>query len=589
MIEFSQLKKNLKKDFSKFKQLKVALLGDSATQFLAQAIRGFGYEHDLDLVIWEADFNQINLQLLDPTSDYYKYQPDFTIIFQSSHKLLSQFYTCNKTDQKVFAKEKTAQIESYITHIHQKLKTKIIFYNFAEIDNTIYGNFANLNQDSFLFQLRLLNIKLMQLGAEKQSIHICDLSSIQNRIGRNTMFEPSIYISTEMVLSIPALPELASRTTDIIAATQGKIKKCLVLDLDNTLWGGTIGDDGLANIEIGSLGIGKAFTEFQRWIKALKNRGIILAVCSKNDEKTAKEPFEKHPEMVLKLDDISVFVANWGNKVKNIQYIQRILNIGFDSMVFLDDNPFERNMVKEHLPEICVPEIPEDPANYLEYLYSLNLFETVSASKEDSERTKRYQTEAKRATLKQSFVNENDFLQSLNMRSTVDGFTTFNIPRVAQLTQRSNQFNLRTVRYSESEIEEIALDINYVPITFTLKDRFGDNGLICVVILKKQSSTKLFIDTWLMSCRVLKRGMEHFVLNTLVEQAKKLGYPSLVGEYIPTAKNTMVQNHYRNLGFEKRNDIWILNIEKYQAIQTYIQLKESNKKIRNNEYNSRIK
>lgn len=573
MINFSQLKKNLKKDFSSFKKIKIALLGDSATQFLAQAIRGAGYENSLDLEIWEADFNQIDRQLLDPTSDFFAFKPEITIIFQSSHKLLGYYYQCSKNEQINLASTKIEQLETYIANINQQLSTKIIYYNYTEIDDTIYGNFANNINDSSLFQLRSLNLAIMQLATETQNLFICDLSSIQNRIGRTNFFEPSIYISTEMVLSIPALPEVAARTVDIIAASQGRMKKCLILDLDNTLWGGVIGDDGIANIEIGNLGIGKAFTEFQRWIKALKNRGIILAICSKNDDNIAKEPFEKHPDMVLKLDDISVFIANWENKVQNIQSIQSILNIGFDSMVFLDDNPFERNIVKEHLPEICVPELPEDPAEYLEFLYSQNLFETISISQEDNERTKLYQTEAKRVSLKQSFVDEDDFLKSLNMLSFVEGFTTFNTPRVAQLTQRSNQFNLRTIRYSEAEIEKIAHDENFLPLTFTLKDRFGNNGLICIVILQQQSTNRLFIDTWLMSCRVLKRGMENFVLNTIVEYAKKLGFTELIGEYIPTQKNGMVQHHYLNLGFQKTNDLWILDIEKYQPTPTHIQKK----------------
>jgi FkbH-like protein len=236
----------------------------------------------------------------------------------------------------------------------------------------------------------------------------------------------------------------------------GKFKKCVVLDLDNTVWGGIIGDDGLENIQVGSLGIGKAFTEFQYWVKKLKNRGVIVAVCSKNTESVAKEPFEKHPDMVLKLDDIAVFIANWENKVDNIRKIQQILNIGFDSMVFLDDNPFERNMVRENIPGLLVPELPEDPAEYLEYLYTLDLFETVSYTDNDAERTRQYQIEAQRITLFEKFTNEDDFLESLNMVSVVESFSKFNIPRVAQLSQRSNQFNLRTIRYTEADLEHIA-------------------------------------------------------------------------------------------------------------------------------------
>ena len=368
----------------------------------------------------------------------------------------------------------------------------------------------------------------------------------------------------------------------ISSALEGKFKKCLILDLDNTIWGGVVGDDGWENIQIGhGLGIGKTFTEFQEWVKKLKNRGIIVCVCSKNDEDKAKEPFEKNPEMVLKLDDISVFIANWENKADNIRTIQSILNIGFDSMVFLDDNPFERNMVRENVLGVTVPELPEDPGEYLEFLYTQNLFETASYSNADKDRTKQYQVEAKRVTAAKTFANEAEFLKSLNMVSEVKGFDKFNIPRVAQLSQRSNQFNLRTVRYTEDQITAIEQSDRYVTCSFTLEDKFGDNGLIAVVIMEKSfdnaQEPALFIDTWFMSCRVLKRGMENFTLNTLVEYARQNGFKKIIGEYLPTAKNGMVKEHYSNLGFETiegiETDQWMLDVEKYQNRECYIEKK----------------
>jgi len=335
--------------------------------------------------------------------------------------------------------------------------------------------------------------------------------------------------------------------------------------------GGIIGDDGLENIQLGTLGIGKAFTEFQYWIKKLKNRGIILAICSKNTESIAKEPFEKHPDMVLHLDDIAIFVANWDNKVDNIRQIQQTLNIGFDSMIFLDDNPFERNIVRENIPGITVPELPADPAEYLEYLYTLNLFETISYSNEDFERNRQYQTAAKRLTEQSTFVNEDDFLKSLNMLSVVEGFNKFNAPRVAQLSQRSNQFNLRTVRYTEADIVALATSADHYTLSFTLEDKFGDNGLICVIILKKETDDVLFIDTWLMSCRVLKRGMENFVLNSIVDLAIQKGFKYLKGEYMPTAKNEMVKDHYLNLGFKTDGDFWLLSTYDYNFKKCFIE------------------
>ena len=246
-------------------------------------------------------------------------------------------------------------------------------------------------------------------------------------------------------------------------------------------------------------------------------------------------------------------------------------------MVFLDDNPFERSMVRENIPEITVPELPEDPGDYLEFLYGLNLFETASYSSADKDRTRQYQAEAKRVSLAKTFADEAGFLQSLNMVSTVSGFTRFNTPRVAQLSQRSNQFNLRTVRYTEADIAAMAGNPDVIDLSFTLEDKLGDNGLIAVVIMKKQDAETLFVDTWLMSCRVLNRGMENFTLNTMVERAKAAGYKRIVGEYLPTPKNKMVENHYPGLGFSRIEGIetaqFALNVATYRPRACFIETK----------------
>jgi FkbH-like protein len=570
MKEFGLLKKNLKKDVSGFKKIKVALLGDTATQFLGIALKGVAVDSEINIELFEADFNQIERQVFDGSSELYQFNPEIVIIFQSSHKLLSKY---NKLDQKAhnsFAANELELIENLSSNLTDKLNAKTIFYNYSEIDDAIFGNFSNKIESSFLFQLRKLNFELMNFAANRNDVLICDLSSIQNQVGKERFFQSSIYINTEMVLSIDVLPLVASRTFDIIKSLQGKIKKCVILDLDNTTWGGIIGDDGIENIQIGSLGIGKAFTEFQYWVKKLKRRGIIVAVCSKNDDEVAREPFIKHPEMVLRLDDISVFVANWENKANNIAQIQSILNIGFDSMVFLDDNPFERNMVRENIPEITVPELPEDPADYLEFLYSLNLFETTSFSNEDNKRTKLYQIEAERVSTKKKFANEDDFLKNLKMISEVEAFNRFNTPRVAQLSQRSNQFNLRTIRYSESDIEKLSNSEDYFTFAFSLEDRFGDNGLICVLVLQKLNREVVFIESWFMSCRVLKRDMENFVLNTIVDFAKGKGFKIIQGEYLQTEKNSMVKDHYANLGFVENENKWELTLSDYEHKKCFI-------------------
>ena len=577
MKTFQELKKITKHMPADLPAIKVALTGDTATQFLATAIRGTGAERGYQIDLFEAEYNQVERQFLDPSSELYQTDADFIVLFQSTHKLGEKHSLLSPSQQESLAEERLAFVASVCENPMLASK-KIICLNYPEIEDTVFGSYATKVTSSFTYQVRKLNMGLMDLSQRYANLFICDIAGLQNKLGRDMMFAPNVYVSTEMVLSIDALPYVASRVMDIICAIKGQFKKCLILDLDNTVWGGVIGDDGLEGIQLGhGLGIGKAFTEFQMWVKKLKQRGVIICVASKNNEETAKEPFEKHPDMVLKLEDIAVFQANWETKVDNIRTIQRILNIGFDSMVFLDDNPFERNIVRENIPGITVPELPQDPGEYLEYLYSLNLFETASYSQADKDRTKQYQVEAQRVSLQKTFSNEADFLKSLDMTSVVSGFNKFNTPRVAQLSQRSNQFNLRTVRYTEADIEALGQDPDVIDLSFTLEDKFGDNGLIAVIIMKKQDEETLFIDTWFMSCRVLKRGMEDFTLNTMIEAAREKGYKRIIGEYLPTPKNKMVENHYPSLGFQKLEGTptaqYVLDVEQYQPRENYIKTK----------------
>lgn len=560
MYSFNELKRFAKGNNISNKSIKIALLADTASQFIHTALKGFGAAHQANYTIWEADYDQIDRQVFDPTSELYEFAPDFVVILRSSEHLLNSFYKTGSPA--TFAAEQTNYLHSIYEQVTTQIKCKVITNTYFEINDSVFGNYAGKTTNSFIYQIRKLNVQLMDLAQEKKNLFLFDFDLLVGQMGYAQTFDTKLYINGDMVYSLDVLPYLASNLHDIIQSINGKFKKCLVIDLDNTMWGGIIGDDGMGGIKIGHLGIGKAFTQMQLWFKQLKNRGIILAICSKNTEDIAKEPFEKHPDMVLRLEDIAVFVANWENKVDNIRYIQGILNIGFDSMVFLDDNPFERGMVKQGIPELTVPELPEDPADYLQYLRSLNLFETASYTAEDSVRTKQYQEEAQRAILQKSFTNETEFLQSLEMKSDVEAFNDFTIPRVAQLSQRSNQFNLRTQRYTEAEITDMLNDGKHLTFSFTLEDKFGDHGLISALILTKEGNETLFIDTWIMSCRVLKRGMEQFTLYCLAKKALEQGFTKLVGEYLPTSKNGIVKDHYKDLGFTQSGDKWVLQLDK---------------------------
>lgn len=570
MYTFQELKKECKKETAG-QEIKLALLGNNATQMLATAIKGYAKKEGLNLSVYDADYNQIDAQLIDVDSEVYDYKPDYIVLYIATEKLYEEFLDMSIESRRNFADLYIKKIKNYWNMINQNLNCKVLQFGFVEVDDRAFGNYSGKVSVSFLHQMRKLSYYLQEEQLKMDNVYPVELAYLQNHFGRNFTFSNEVYYTAKMTLTIAVLPYVAKQVIDIIKAIQGKIKKCIVLDLDNTLWGGVIGDDGLANIEIGELGRGHAFTNFQRWLKQMKERGILLTVCSKNDENNAKEPFEKHSEMVLRLDDISAFVANWNDKASNIKFIQESLNLGMDSFVFVDDNAFERNLVKSAIKEISVPEIPEDPANYLTYIQEQNYFETVSYSDEDIKRTNQYKQEFERKELQIQFGSIDDYLKELEMTGEAKSFDEFHYSRIAQLTQRSNQFNLRTIRYTESDIKRIATSDEYITLYYTLKDKFGDHGLISVVILKKEDEKTLFIDTWLMSCRVLKRGMEEYIINKLIETAKKSGYENILGEYIPTQKNGMVKDIYEKMGFEKISDNkYKVSCSNYKLQKTYI-------------------
>lgn len=570
-LTFMQLKKLSREDASSLPQYKIAVMGDCATQHLSTAIRGYGIHTGLGVTVFDADYNQIDAQTMDPQSELYRFAPNAVLIQMCTEKLYEAFCACPLDRRSTFAQDTYRRIEAIWQRINANAHSTIFQCNFPLMDDGCFGQYGNKTPDAFLFQQRKLNYLLIEGCQQVKNVYILDLDALQAACGRERFSDPKLYYIAKMPISVDVLPEVAKRVVELVQALRGSVKKCVVLDLDNTLWGGVIGDDGLAGIQIGELGTGHAFSDLQAWLRELKNRGILLAVCSKNNEENAKEPFEKHPEMVLRLEDFSMFVANWEDKASNIRRIQKTLNIGMDSLVFLDDNPFERNLVRSMIPEITVPELPEDPAMYLRYLRGLGLFETASHSADDAGRTQQYREQAERTAFESSFQSYDAYLEGLDMRAVVAPFDAFHYPRIAQLTQRSNQFNLRTVRYTEAEIEAIARDEGHICLYFMLKDKFGDHGLISVVILDKETSGDLFVSEWLMSCRVLKRGMEEFIADTILRTAAKHGAKKVTGEYIPTAKNAMVKDLYEKMGFRPLGDgRFEAEVSGYQFHKTYI-------------------
>ena len=570
-LTFSQLKKDLKKDTTGFKENKLAVLGNCATQLLSQALRGYAYELKIALNVFDADYDQLEPQTLDPNSELFTFEPNYILIQLCSEKLQLEFCDLSPDEQESFADRVMARIQEYWRRIEARTKAPIIQFDFIEIDDGVFGNYGLKTQKSFLYQIRKLNMLFSEAASKDKQVFPIALNSLSAQVGRDTFFDPQLFYIAKMPIQVDFLPQVAKRVFDTIEALAGHFRKCVVLDLDNTLWGGVVGDDGMEGIRIGELKDGKIYSDLQRYFKALRNRGILLAVCSKNEYDAAIRPFREHPEMVLREDDFVMFVANWEDKASNIRRIRETLNIGMDSIVFIDDNPFERNAVRSQIADLTVPELPPEPEKYLDFLRKSNLFETVSVSGEDAKRTQQYREEAQRTESAATFASYDEYLQSLEMVAEAKPFDEFHFARIAQLTQRSNQFNLRTVRYTESDIKRIADDDHFITLYFTLRDKFGDHGLISVVILEKRDNGTLFVNEFLMSCRVLKRGMEEFIINKIVSTAKEKGFTLVEGEYIRTQKNAMVAQLYTQHGFtDCGNGIFHADPNTYTITPNYI-------------------
>jgi FkbH-like protein len=543
-----RLKKMRKDGARSTVKTRIAILGSTTTTQVAAFIDLFLFALNIDAEVYEAPYGLLRQEILDPSSDLYAFKPDF-VFLATTRRDLGALPAASDTPEQVQLAVDTAvgEWQALWQTAHDRLGCQIIQNNFDAPPWRVFGNLEATQPGAPGNFVGRVNRELAALAPGWVSVH--DLDGLAASIGRWNWGDERFFHLAKLPCAPEHLTIYAHRIAALIGARLGRSRKCLVLDLDNTLWGGVIGDDGLAGINIGQGdAVGEAFVAFQRYARSLAERGVILAVCSKNEDANAREPFEKHSEMVLKLDEISSFVANWEDKAANLRRIAQDLNIGLDSLVFVDDNPAERALVRQLLPEVAVPELPIDPADYVRAVEQHRYFEAIAISSEDFKRTGYYRANAQRRDTASSAGDINEFLRSLEMRGWVGPVGDVELDRTVQLIGKSNQFNLTTRRYSTGDIESMRKDAAWVTRVVKLSDRFGDNGLISVALAHEEGDS-LRIDTWLMSCRVLKRNVEAYLLNNLVEAALARGLKRLSGEYIPTSKNVLVKNHYASLGF----------------------------------------
>jgi FkbH-like protein len=562
------------------KVVRLAILGGPTTMQLRQLLEVILASEGISAVIYEAEFGQFRQEILMPGSGLDSFKPDIVFLatgFRDIARLPG--IATNEAEAAQMADEEISDWTRLWEYANTNWKATILINNFEIPHSSVLGHFAVRHPGSREHYLERLNRLLAERAPSYVVVH--DLRSLANEIGTKQWFDPRFYYEFKMPCNAECLVPYAYSVVSLIRAILGRSKKVLVLDLDNTLWGGVIGDLGPGGIRLGQgSGEGEAFLAFQSYARDLKERGILLAVCSKNDDDKAREPFEKRSDMVLKLSDISCFVANWQNKAQNLRDIAERLELKTDSFVFVDDNPAERAIVRRFAPEIAVPDMPEDPAGYISALAIHRYFETVSFTREDSSRTQYYTANARRKELAANASDIESFLTSLTMRMKVEPIHELNIERATQLVNKSNQFNLTTRRYTVAQMRDIADSPQWRTLTFSLRDSFGDNGLISVLLMKKQSDI-LLIDTWVMSCRVLQRGVEAFTCNEVIETARQENCHQIKGVYIPTAKNGMVKDHYQGLGFEPDgidNDhtFWSLRMENARILSHFIERETAN-------------
>jgi len=549
-------KRSLKRELSNQQGLiekRIAILGGSSTAEVRDLIEVFLLNEGFRPSFYESEYNKFFEDLMFENKKLKDFQPDIIYLHTSFVNILS-FPEMGESEQNIKdnVDREFSRYRGLWSQIESEFNCPVIQNNFELPRDRPMGNldFSDVHgRTNFIMRLNHL---FSEYARRNSNFHINDIFYLSSWVGLERWHDKTLWYETKYAISFEALPILAHNITNIMKTLFGKTRKCLVLDLDNTIWGGVIGEQGLSGLEIGKdTPIGEAFTAFQNYIKELKQRGIILAVCSKNDLNIAKEGFS-HPDSILKLDDITVFKANWEPKHENIKSIAREINIDLASLVFLDDNPSEREIVSSQTPAVKVPDLGENVARYIEILDRSGFFEAISISPEDLERNRAYSDNIKRQELGARYKNYDEFLRSLEMKAEIKQFTTIYLERITQLVNKTNQFNLTTKRFTFPQLEEISNDPQYITLYGRLRDKFGDNGLISVMI-GEICNDIIHIRLWLMSCRVIKRGMEHAMFDQFIKESKKRGIKNIKGAYLKSAKNNIVSSLYSDLGF-KNND-----------------------------------
>lgn len=558
--------------------IRLAVLASSTVTHLLPALRVAALRRNLFLEIYVTGYGQYRQELLDPTSPLRSFAPNIVLFALDARHMVGQLENATGAELNSAA----SQLTDLWRLAQTSFKCQVLQQTILPVFPPIIGSNEHRLTTSNSWRVTAMNNSLRS-HADASGVDLVALDTAVQQHGLHPWYDSSLWHKGKQEIHPAAAPMYGELVLRVIAPQYGRSSKCLVLDLDNTLWGGVIGDDGLDGIVLGQgSALGEAFIDFQRWVVDQARRGIILAVCSKNDEVNALAPFAKHPDMAIARSDIAVFVANWMDKPTNLRAIAKQLNIGLESLVFVDDNPFERNIVRRELPMVAVPELHEDPALYARCIADAGYFDAVSVTADDMERTRQYRANIERQAFRDTATDLDSYLSDLEMQLWAKPFDAVSRKRIVQLINKTNQFNLTTRRYTDKEVEELMLEPHVLTLHFRLTDCFGDNGIVAIIIARKfeKEGSSMIIDTWLMSCRVLGRQVEEACMNVLADMAKRRGVTELIGEYIPTAKNNLVRGHYEKLRFSPVREsngtglLWRLPLNIHEPFKTHIAVHE---------------
>ncbi|MCR5689476.1 MAG: HAD-IIIC family phosphatase [Clostridiales bacterium] len=571
------LRKELLAGSEGFPEKRIAVLGGSTTNEIADQLELFLLNDGIKPVLYQSDYAQFWQDAVFGNEELDAFRPDVVFI-HTNWRNIPEFPKISSTREEadILLENTFGRFAAMWDALAERYKCPIIQNNIDRPAWRLLGNSDISDHRGKTNFIMRLNQKLYSYADSHKAFYVNDIDYLAASYGLDAWSDPQYWHMYKYSLCLDAIPHLAKSVADIIKSIYGRNKKVIVCDLDNTLWGGVVGDDGVEGIQIGpEVPVGQIYQEFQQYLRELKSIGVLLAVDSKNDSENAIAGLN-HPDCVLKPDDFASIKANWENKARNISEIATELNLGMDSFVFLDDNPAEREMIRQTDSAVAVP-VMDRVEDYIRAVDGGGYFEVTSLSNDDLARAEMYKANAERVQLEKSSVSYEDYLKSLDMKATIRRFEPIYVQRIAQLTNKSNQFNLTTLRCSESDIENMRISEDFVCLYGKLTDKFGDNGVVSVISGQIENK-ELHMKLWLMSCRVLKRGMEDAMLDALVSDAKEKDLERVIGYYYPTAKNGMVKDFYQRMGFSlvssdgMGNSVWRLALDSYEPKRPFIEI-----------------